>query len=166
MTSAQACWVSPNAISNDSAPVGLSSLLLWPRAATEPPFCSTRQIDDDDAKRAGQGEPLAFGTVMPVSHQNKSPANPLGIPLELEHKLGGSTGDPQGILYSMTPALGQVPFSPRGVGRRWKEERATILVVDQTICRNGQGLRGSTLSTKIITQRPSTLLLQYYTVLL
>ena len=30
---------------------------------------------------------------------------PLRIPLELEHKLGGFTGDLQGSSYSVTPAL-------------------------------------------------------------
>ena len=42
-------------------------------------------------------------TVMPVSHYRGSPEDPLRITLELDHKLGGSSGDP--LYTSVTPAI-------------------------------------------------------------
>ncbi len=52
------------------------------------------------------GNPIsACSSVMPESRYRGSPQDPLRISLELEHKLGGSSGDPQGIRHSVTPGI-------------------------------------------------------------
>ena len=43
------------------------------------------------------GHSLITHSLMLVSHYRESPADPLRIPLELEHTLGASSGDSQGI---------------------------------------------------------------------
>ena len=48
----------------------------------------------------------------------KSPVDPLWIPLELEHKLGVSSGDSQGTHYSVTPALWRGRWDKGGGGGR------------------------------------------------
>ncbi len=64
---------------------------------------------------------------MPVSHLNGSPADPLRILLELEYKLGGPSGDPQGILYNVTPAL-RSPFSGM-CNRDARPDKVVVVVV-------------------------------------
>ena len=75
----------------------------------------------------------AASTLMPVLHYRGSPEDPPG---ELEHSstLGGSTGDPQGILYSVTDyGRGENSAAAKGrdnfVPRRRRGRRRRVIVV-------------------------------------
>ncbi len=67
-----------------------------------------QEEEEDVAVRRGRREEinLPFSpSLMPVSHYWESPEDPLRTTLELEYKLGRSSGDPQGIRYGVTLAL-------------------------------------------------------------